>query len=339
MFPAMRNIQTILCVCALTACGGNSSTPGNDAGSNPNDGGGNSTDGGTTDGAVTANDAGVDAAPFDAGPPQECPTLTAETTGTHVRFRVSWPASGVIMAGESDVDVWSMSKINYGANGAITGESRACGSVIPAFTPLIGDKIQPQIPDAAWENAAMPGKTPGTGYPTTGMSSGFATTSTVRIAPFATVLGVNLANPVSDAWPNFAAARAAQRDHDGNSRPGIAGVPRSDTGFALPPTSFLALANDGLRADMLDLATRITVEVQGTRTSCTEISGVATVSAFNSHIIGCHKANGEECTETEASFVDTNGPTFSITGPGTYTTIHMSDNATCAELRTMLPPG
>jgi hypothetical protein len=90
----------------------------------------------------------------------------------------------------------------------------------------------------------------------------------------------------------------------------------------------------GARADKLYLASRTGVALNGKLTSCTEQSGVATISFFDSHVLGCHVSGGTECTAAQVDFVDTNQTKYTMMS-GTFTSKILPDTATCADARAL----
>lgn len=132
-------------------------------------------------------------------------------------------------------------------------------------------------------------------------------------------------------WP--AAGDIEGVDHDGDSRPGITAVPRDDGGFSAPPTSIAQTTF----VDRMYLATRnvttLTAHVEG----CPKkFSGTAEIRRFENHVIGCHVRGAGECTASEATFVDSNRTIYKVQS-ATFTSVALAADASCADVRMILP--
>jgi hypothetical protein len=289
------------------------------------DGGGSTTDGtGGTGGASGASGA--------AGTDSSCPTQTSATVANHIIVAVSWEASLGLEAGEGDVHIWTKADLDFD-NGTATGKAQPCGSVIPELTKKMlvgGGKVQTQIPDEVWEAMTMPK------FDVNGMVSGFGVGATISMDPIASAVGAMLANPATDPWP-AKGSEVMTVDHDGDMKPGIKAVPRTDGEFDAPPLDAVgATMENGDRADEVYIATRTVIQLEGKRDSCTSAKGTANVTKLDSHVVGCHVKGKDECTAAQSDFIDGNQPVFTIKS-ATYEMVQVDKGATCKDVRDALP--
>ena len=303
-----------------TGCGGTEDAPGGDGNGDGNgDGDGDGGDGG---GGADAGDT-----------PQNCDSLSSTTVGAHIVAQVSWPATTGINAGTGEIHIWTISDLDFDDDGNATGTVKPCGSVIPELeaSDLVGGgKILTEIPDSVWDQPDIPV------VAVSGSISGFDVGDTINMNPVASVVGVTLADPMNDPWP-ATGAELNGVDHDSSGKPGITSIPRDDAPFKRPPLDLIgALLPNGARGDTLYLGTRIVMEIQGVRDSCTSASGAAVVQKFDNHVIGCHVLDGGECTADQAAFVDSNRTVFQVS-EASYSMKQVTSGASCAEVRAALP--
>jgi hypothetical protein len=212
----------------------------------------------------------------------------------------------------------------------LSGETSPCGSILPPLQLTViagGGQALVEIPDATWDLASMPK------IPSTATLEGWTTTSKFTTHPAAALVGLTMEDPMS-AWPGKGSMVSAV-DHDGDTKPGILGVPKSDGGFTRPPTSLLGQA--GAVADQIHLVTRTAMAMDGAMTSCTDHAGTVDVSFFDNHVVGCHVFEGGDCDAAQAEFIDTNRTIFEVVD-ASYTSKIVDDSATCADIRAALPP-
>lgn len=318
----MKALQiSMVCMLAATmmACDGGTNNPGTGGGDNA---GGGDNSGGSGN---AMNQGG-------AGGGEECPTQANGVAANHIVIHVSWPSTLGLEAGEGDMHVWTKASLTFNGND-VTGTAEPCGSVIPALTKSSvagGGQVQTQIPDEVWEAMGMPE------FSVAGSISGFNVGATISMDPIASTVGCMLADPANDPWP-ASGAQVMSMDHDGDGQPGIKAIPRTDAPFAAPPLSLQdALNENGKRADEVYIASRTIIQLAGTRDSCTSAKGTATVTAVDSHVVGCHVKDGGVCTTDQAKFVDDNQPKFTIES-ATYEMKQVPEGATCADVRAALP--
>lgn len=304
----------------VSACGGSSTPPGG----GPDDTGVVVTDTNVGDG-VGPGDTSVDTAtpPTDGGP---CTPVTSGTQAVHLMMAVTWPGTIGTEAGSGTVHVWTRSKFKVDASNAITAVNSPCGSLIPDIqtTPIAGGgKVQAEFPGALWNSPSMPT------FNATGMQSGFDVGSTVTMKASPALVGLTMADPTGP-WPALAAVMGV--DSDGDGKIGITAVPKTSAGYSQPPTSLLRTAT----ADKLYIASRTTSATNGTRVACDSQKGPATITNFDSHVIGCHVAGKGECASADYQFIDNNRTVYAVTG-ATFESKIISDAATCDDVRATLP--
>lgn len=327
---------------AATCGGGGTDSPaatggaaGRNSGGSPAAGGNAGTGGGAPTGGAPTGGAGTGATSSggssDGGSSGGCPERRTYTEAAHAVLEVTWPAGAASLAGHGQAHIWTKTSLTVNGN-AITGQMQICGSVLPATmlgSALGGASILMDIPDAAWDAPGM-ATTPVTGTQT-GAGIG-ATTS----ESYVVLTGFDMADAATAPWPASYSAITMTRDPDGDSLPGLTAIPRKGGTYILPPTSAVAAAL-GVGADRVSLVTRSAVSHVVTRTSCDEAMGTATFAHFDNHIIGCHVSGGSACAPAEVMFLDDNRPIYTVVSATVKTKI-MADTATCAAIRTALPP-
>lgn len=253
-------------------------------------------------------------------PGTACPTEF--TTATKIVMDVSWPESLALVGGKGKVYVWTKSSFS-GTGDKTMIESKPCGTTLPEMqTQAIagGTKILPEIPDATWDAPGMP-KIMGTAK-----QAG----KTMTIEPGVALIGLKMNDPMGP-WPEASAIMGL--DHDGDGAVGITAVPRTSDGFQAPPTSIAQT----VRTDKLYLAIRNTMTLSAQVEGCPSMySGMANVTAFDNHVIGCHIQGGADCSATDGQFVDDNSPVYKVES-ATFTAKVVPSTATCADVRAALP--
>ncbi|HEX3697615.1 MAG TPA: hypothetical protein VH374_19745 [Polyangia bacterium] len=333
-------MAAVIAVCLAAGCGGGSSGAngsgggsaiGGSSGSGGSGGltgssGGASGSGGSVSGSGGAP-AGGDGGGNDDGVPTgtACPPKTAFTLGIHIVINLSWDGSLGAAAGSGDFHLWTLATMT--ANGpALTGNIQVCGNTLPPL-PLAaligGGTVQLEISQTAWDVPSAPK------FPTSGTLADWTTGAAITTMPTIALVGLTLPDPAS-AWPaSYTMVNAVDVDQDGN--PGITATPKTGAGFVQTPVA-LPLLGVGARADKLYLASRTGVALSGTLTSCTEQAGNATITFFDSHVVGCHVNGGAACTADQINFVDTNRTAYTKM-TGTFTSRILADSASCADAR------
>lgn len=311
------------------------STGGGDTGGS--DTGGSSTGGGDTGGSSTGGTgtAGTSTGGSDTGGTgntEDCPAQASGVSANRMRVEISWPANTGLEAGSGIMQIWTLNHLDFDGT-VVSGTAKSCGSLIPPFTKSAiagGGQVQTLIPDEVWDTPGMPE------FAALGEISGFNVGATITMTPVFSLVGLKMDNP-KGAWPSDPNV-IDTTDPDGNGKPGILAVPRTDGNFGAPPVSlFGALDPNGPRADQLGLVTRTAFALQGTRDACTSAKGNVVVHNIDSHVVHCRIRGGGDCTAAESGFIDSNQPKFSF-GNSSYVMIQMPEDATCADVRAALPP-
>jgi prepilin-type processing-associated H-X9-DG protein len=262
-----------------------------------------------------------------------CPALATFTLVIHVIMNVTWQPGTATNAGSGEVHLWNLSKLD--ANGTVlTGDTRPCGNVVPpialnALGSLAsgGNSVLIEVPTTVWDAPSIPR------LRNTGSLAGWQVGDAISIDPGILLVGLTMPDPTA-AWP-AAIADITTVDADGDGSPGILAIPRSDGGYVRPPTA-IGLGGSVPSADRLYLVTRSSIGMTGTTSSCESHSGTANIGFFDTHVVGCHVAGGQECTMDQASFIDQSRTIYQITS-ATFQTKRVADTATCAEVRAALP--
>lgn len=261
-----------------------------------------------------------------------CEARESWTEGVHYVLMVTWPGTTAGESGEGQIDIWS--RVTYTATGNdLEVELRACGSVLPETNLTAagriatgGEKVLIEVPSSVWDAPSVPTTT------TSGEQSGFGIGSTIEFS-YVSQIGVTLSDP-NDEWPASGAdLEVFDVEMDGSD--GYSAVPREGDGYVLPPTA-IGIVGSAPAADRVYLASRQAMTLTGTRTTCDAHSGTAQIARFDNHVVGCHIAGGEECTENQADFVDQNRMRYAVSS-GTYEAKVVPDDAPCADVRAALP--
>jgi hypothetical protein len=246
----------------------------------------------------------------------------------HIVMDITWPDTLATTKGSGQVHLWNL--LSYHVDGTtLTGEARACGSVLPPLelsTIAGGGKALIEIPDSVWDEPTMPR------FEATGTLSGWSPGAEFKGDQSIALVGLTLSDPMA-AWP-AKGVDVDTVDADGDMKPGIAGVPKSDEGFVRAPTSILGQL--GAVTDFVYLVTRTAVGHSLKLTSCTEASGTSDVTFFDNHVVGCHVYEGDECDATQADFIDSNRTIYTVSA-ATATSEFVDASATCADVRAALP--
>jgi hypothetical protein len=340
---------SLLCAGALTAScdssdsetaenGGTSGSGGSSATGGSSKGGssmGGSSMGGTSQGG-TSGAGGDGGEPATGGTGQggtggdgTCMSKSSFTLATHVTLNVSWPSSLAVMGGEGVVHVWDIRRIEVSGTD-FTSETQPCGTMLPPLSLSAiagGGQSLLEVPAATWDLASMPKIDGG------GTLSGFSPGSSFVTDAQTTLIGHTMDDP-DGAWPDDA-GEITPVDHDGDSNDGITSIPRTDGDFVRPPTSIIGQSGDV--ADQVYLVTRSTFVHDGEFTSCTDIEGTTMISAFDNHVVGCHVFEGDECSDGQADFIDSNRTVYEVTS-ATFQSKLLDDAVTCVDARDALPP-
>jgi hypothetical protein len=312
----------------LAACGGGGAAStadsgagsgGSPQGSGATAAGGSGNVAGTTAAAGTGSGGGDTAA--------ACPVLTELTLAIHVVVDVTWPDTLGADGGTGKMHAWNLARMTVDGT-ALNGMTQPCGSDLPELTlkPLAGGgKFDIEVPDTVWDSPSAP-QVAGVGT-----LDGFDVGSAIQTEVTSLLVGLTMAEP-DGAWPETH-AEITTVDADGDGKPGFTGVPKTGSGYVLPPL-IPPLIGEPDTADKVYMVSRTAMGLSGTLSSCTEQSGTVTVTFFDNHIVGCHVTGGDDCAAADVDFLDSNRTQLTATG-GTFTSKLVPPTTTCAEARGM----
>jgi hypothetical protein len=295
-------------------------------------GSGGTVGGGGTGGTVVGGSGGSSGGDANGG---SCPARTAFTLGVHIVMDATWAATTATQMGTGKIHLWNRAK--FDATGTmLKGETANCGTVLPEFALNAlgsfiarGSKVSISVPDSVWDAPTIPK------FPNGGMLSGWDPGSTLNIEHTVALVGLTMTDPMV-AWPKSYTGLAMMGnvtvDADGDGKPGFTAVPKDGNGYITPPTDFLGIQT----ADKVYLASRTIVGLSGKIDSCTEQSGTAAVTFFDSHVVGCHVKGAGDCTAAQTDFVDQSRTDYKVT-TGVFNSKQVKDDATCADVRAALP--
>ena len=190
-----------------------------------------------------------------------------------------------------------------------------------------GKKVLVEIPHDVWEAPSIPR------LHSQGKIGGWNPGSPFSIDNTVALMGLTMPDPAA-AWPKSYTAIMTV-DADGDGHPGFTAVPRKGGDYVQPPTG-LGFLGSAPTADKLYLSSRTVVSLKGTLGSCTDVAGPATITFFDSHVVGCHTNRGAECTAGQVDFVDQARTMYQITG-ATFVAKKIPDTASCADARAAVP--
>jgi hypothetical protein len=262
-----------------------------------------------------------------------CPPQATLTLAVHIIMDATWPAGTATSAGKGPIHLWNLSRLNA-ANGTLSGnETRSCGTVLPEFGlngagQLVtgGNKVHVEIPHPLWDAPTIPR------LESRGRLAGWDPGSAFNIDGTVALIGMTSADPLGP-WPDsYSQIMAVDADNDGN--PGFTAVPKSGSGYVQPPTG-LGFLGSAPTAERLYLASRTVVSLEGKLSSCTDVSGVAKVMFFDSHVVGC-RVRGVNCTPQQTDFVDSSRTVYKVMS-ATFRAKKIPDGSSCEDARAALP--
>ena len=253
----------------------------------------------------------------------------AGTWAAYTTIPMQWAATAVLTQGTGTLQVWMLTVRT--TNGMSTSEAgHLCGIVLPPFATVLNEKHGVRFLAPAFDH--MPE------FTIKATVGAYEVGGSFNTDPAAILFGASLGNPITEPWPMLAQLVKADDDKDGE--PGVTTPAEKGPGFADPVVSLL----DGQRASLLYVASRTVVVLRGAALSCDELRGSLEVPningapAFDSAIVGCRlSSNGAPCNQSQADFVNTNGPDFRPTSGATFVQRRVRDGFTCGEVRGMYP--
>jgi hypothetical protein len=348
-------VRSSCAVVLALACSGESNSVVDDDPAAPNGSGGTSSSGGSsqatagassaapgaggtlpaaaggTDGVGVAGVSGIGAAGgtdsgggVGAAAGEGCAERTSFVLGAHITVGVSWPGTLGTAAGSGEFNLWNLYRVSVDGD-TVTTSISPCGSELPplTFSALVGGgQSLIEIPTGVWDIPDFPR------FAGTGSIAGFEPGSAFSTTPAVSLVGLTMADPAAQ-WPDsYTDVTTTDPDADGN--PGITAIPASGDGFTSPPVSII-----GPRVDQLNIVSRTATLLDGTFSSCTELSGAATLALFDNHVVGCRTVDGDACNDAQTDFVDSNRTVYEVQEGGTFSARILDEGATCADVRTL----
>jgi hypothetical protein len=325
---AVAGLAAVGCAAAGCAAAGGAASAGSPAPGGAGGAAGQETGAGAGTGGGSSGDAAAGASGGGSGSTGVvCENRSTVTLAVHVVLDVTWDGSLGANAGSGQYHLWALAKMAVNGT-ALTGTIRLCGFTLPdlTLTPLVGGGIvRVEIPNTVWDGPSAPT------FPSTGTLASWNPGSTLMTAPTIALVGLTMPDPQA-AWPSSYTMITAV-DVDGDGSPGLTGAPKVGPGYVQTPVS-TPILGIGAKADKLFLASRTGLALTGTLTSCTEQSGTAVISFFDSHVVGCHVSGGDACTPAQIDFVDSNRTKYKMMS-GTFTSKIVADATTCADARAL----
>jgi hypothetical protein len=296
--------------------------------------------GGVPDAGLTGGASGSGGSDASVAPPTDAPfnPVTCDFSGTwasYVSIDVTWSGTIVLLAGEGHLQQWNLTReVQAPLSTTVTAHTKPCGIFLPDLQTTIFNFFQKygiRFPDALFDKGSIPD--------TTFSFLADITTNpiTFKTDVFAIVIGSDLADATTAAWPAVSAMNLRDDDHDG--KPGITVTPVTTNGYSLPPANLIS----GELADLVYISTRTVSELSGTISNCDRIEADVTIQTVNgkpgidSTVVGCRKQGGAQCSAEEAAFVDGARPQFAPKGPGHMTIVRVPDSTTCKDVRNRFP--
>jgi hypothetical protein len=224
----------------------------------------------------------------------------------------------------------------------VSGTVKPCGLSVPDLqtVPAAGSEIYgPLFPPSAFDSAEVPTA------PFAASTTSLALGATLSSSPSSSLLGLSLSEPFG-TWPEFvdlqAGTGARVHDHDDDGKPGVTihaktgPLPTGGGYYTYTIVNVDDPTNLG-RADRLYIVLRSIMSLKATTTSCDEMTGSATVSSIDLHIVGCRRfETGEDCSARETEIVDATRPIFAPK-TGTLKAKRVLDSSTCTQVRAAVP--
>jgi hypothetical protein len=239
---------------------------------------------------------------------------------------VTWTGSGALLAGTGEVDLWALIEATPGTD-ALTVALRPCGAALPDFRSILGETYGLAFPASLFDHA--PPYVPAT---STTVTLAGASSPSFTFPVEATLLGLQMANPASDPWP-ASPSGVHQVDMDQDRMPGVTALAKTGAGYSSLP---VAAALVPPRAEALYMALRSVASIANPFANCTSASGAATITALDSHVLGCRMVGGAACSATQASFADANRTVFTVAS-ATFQAAKLPGAGTCPDVRAAVP--
>jgi ABC-type branched-subunit amino acid transport system substrate-binding protein len=241
---------------------------------------------------------------------------------------VSWPASTLLTAGSGEFVSWGLVQLSQTGTG-LEGKVVPCGQTIPDFrnAVLLTESYGAEFPDTIFDRAPLL-----PGVAAVGSLGGTTAGSSFSLDRTAWLVGAEMSDPIDGAWPST--TELVPRDDDADGAPAVTAVFKSGDGYASVPADVGAIT----RADRGYIAGRVVFALDGTLTSCTQASGLATAQSVDKHILGCTLSiSGLDCSPTQSDHLDTQAPSYVVVGTSSFRLQKIADDAGCGEVRAASP--
>jgi len=269
----------------------------------------------------------------------QTPCVLGGTWAVKISTNVSWDLHNqVTLAGSGKIETWG--KLTRTVSGATTTDRvTACGLAVPDFEiTLPGKPIQTiglSFPNSIFDDHTLPTVT------MTGTLSGVRVGDTYSVPSTATLVGIDGApNDPTWSWAPecdatcYAVFTTLFVDHDQDNKTSVTSLVKTGASYSYPPAGTLEPLP---LVDRIYLAVRQVAALSGTVKSCTEISGVAGVTAEDSRIVGCrYLSDGTDCDDISRQVLDYTKPLYRPTS-ASFQMKKLTNSATCATVRSSLP--
>lgn len=238
----------------------------------------------------------------------------------------TWPSTSVLASGSGTFVLWAKLQLTQSGT-SLSVQTTPCGETVPDFsaTPVINEKYGVVYPTAIFDRVPPPASISGTGS-----VGSLKVGASFSLTKSAWLVGASMSDPLNGAWPSSSALTQVDADGDGN--PAVTLNYKSGTGYSWPPTNNVG----STRANVVYLAGRAVFSLSGTLSTCSAWSGSASVQDLDSHSIGCRTTGGSTCSMSDYNYLDSNTPNYQPQ-PATFNIARLSNTATCATVRSMLP--
>lgn len=266
------------------------------------------------------------------------------TWATIIRVPVTWPEAPLVLyGGQGDVIQWNIShRVRTGAT-TYQETTANCGIFLPDLSGAVltnNQKFGIRFPTDMFDKGEIP---PATFIATTEL---VGSDVQYTAGPVVLLTGLKMPDAATADWPtSFPADQTPDEDMDG--MPGVTVVavdPMTDPSYNWPPVGLPpTFGADYPRASRIAVVVRSVANLHGTASDCNEIRAAVDIPpidgtpALNSMVIGCIKTTGDPCSDSEASFLNSERPQFTPSGPGTLVSVRVADSAGCPDVRTRLP--
>lgn len=248
---------------------------------------------------------------------------------------VKWAGNSGVQGGTGVLTQWARAVRVHTDSTLMVDQIQACGSTVPNYQSRSlwgGETFGTHFPDALYDSGYLPsielktklsGSKPGDTYES-------------EILPIQ--LGLNLPDPLHDAWPKDTAAMLPfVIDSDRDGKPGISVETIEGNGAVHPPVNY----NRRRRAAKFHLGVRDLIGSKGSIVSCDRLEGTVVIPeengapALQSRILGCEIEDGSPCSKGELTLANMFQPPYQIDGEPKAFLVRVADNTPCSAIRAM----